>query len=61
MNAATAIDRRILLHLQASIDRPRFCTITAREIPPTIQNRGFSATREKAMADFKARWAATIN
>jgi hypothetical protein len=28
----------------------------AREIPPPVHNRGYSATREQAMADFKARW-----
>jgi hypothetical protein len=39
----------------------RFWTITAREIPPSVYNRGYSATREQAMADFKARWLASIN
>jgi hypothetical protein len=34
-----------------------FWTITAREIPPSVHNRGYSATREQAMADFKMRWA----
>jgi hypothetical protein len=28
-------------------------TITAREQPPSIHNRGYSATREQAMVDFK--------
>jgi len=32
-----------------------------REIPPSVHNRGYSATREQAMEDFKMRWAATIN
>jgi len=31
-------------------------TITAREYPPTIYSRGYSATREEAMADFKKQW-----
>jgi hypothetical protein len=30
---------------------------TAREIPPSIHNRGYSATREQAMADFKKQWS----
>jgi hypothetical protein len=52
---------RIMLHPQAPKDKPRFWTITAREIPPSVHNRGYSATREQAMADFKARWLASIN
>jgi hypothetical protein len=36
--------------------RPWFWTITAREYPPTIHGRGYSATREQAMQDFKAQW-----
>jgi hypothetical protein len=52
---------RIMHHPQAPKDQPWFWTITAREIPPSIHNRGHSATREQAMADFKARWLASIN
>ena len=50
---------RIMLHPQAPKDQPWFWTITAREISPSVHNRGYSATREQAIADFKARWAAT--
>jgi hypothetical protein len=46
---------RIFLHPQAPEDRPWFWTIT-RGRPPSVYNRGYSATREQAMADFKARW-----
>jgi alkylated DNA nucleotide flippase Atl1 len=49
---------RIMLHPQAPKDQPWFWTITAREIPPSVHNRGYSASREQAMADFKARWPA---
>jgi hypothetical protein len=38
---------------------PWFWTITAREIPPSVHNHEYSATREQAMADFKMRWGAT--
>jgi hypothetical protein len=31
-------------------------TIPAHEQPRSIHNRNYAATREQAMADFKARW-----
>jgi hypothetical protein len=47
---------RIFLLVQAPQGRPWYWTITAREYPPTIHSRGYSATREQAMAAFKAQW-----
>ena len=47
---------RIFLSAQAPQGRPWFWTITAREHPPSIHSRGYSATREQAMADFKKQW-----
>ena len=47
---------RIFLHRQAPEGAPWFWTITAPDIPPSIHKRGYCATREQAMADFKARW-----
>ena len=47
---------RIFQQLQAPEGRPWFWTITAMDYPPTIHSRGYSATREQAMADFKAQW-----
>jgi hypothetical protein len=38
--------------------QPWFWTITAMERPPSVYNKGYSATREQAMVDFKARWLA---
>jgi len=52
---------RIMLPPQAPKDKPWFWTITVRQIPPSVQNRGYSATREQAMTDFKARWLASID
>jgi hypothetical protein len=57
--ARNVVVGHIMLHPQAPKDQPWFWTITAREISPSAHNRGYSATREQAMADFKARWAAT--
>jgi hypothetical protein len=50
---------RIFLHPQAPEGRSWFWTITAPDIPPSIDKRGYSATREEAMVVFKTRWAAT--
>jgi hypothetical protein len=59
VRAGRKVVGRITLQPQVLKDLSWFWTITAREIPPSIHNRGYSATREQAMADFKARWAAT--
>jgi hypothetical protein len=47
---------RVMLHPQAPEAHPWFWTITAMEHPPSVYNKGYSATREQAMADFKSRW-----
>jgi hypothetical protein len=43
---------RIFLSRQAPVGRPWFWTITAMDYPPTIHSRGYSPTREHAMAGF---------
>ena len=48
---------RIFLHPQAPHGRPRFWSITAGEAKSSIFNKGYAASREQAMADFKARRA----
>jgi hypothetical protein len=39
----------------ASRDTPGFWTITAR-VPNSMYDRGYAASRDQAMADFKAAW-----
>ena len=48
---------RIMLHPQAPKGHRWFWTITSLEKSPSVYNRGYSATREQAMADFKAQYA----
>jgi hypothetical protein len=55
---ASRVIGRIMLHPQAPEGRTWFWTITSSEYPPTINSRGYSATREQAMADIKAQWLA---
>ncbi len=46
---------RVMLHPQAPPGRPWFWTITAR-VPQYPHDRGYAASREQAMADFKTAW-----
>jgi len=43
-------------HRQAPEAQPWFWTITSREQPPSVYNRGYAASREQAMRYFKARY-----
>jgi hypothetical protein len=46
---------RIMWTHATSRETPWFWTITAR-VPQSTADRGYAASRERAMADFKARW-----
>ncbi len=46
---------RIMLHPHGPQGRPWLWSITSR-MPQCPENRGYTETREQAMADFKARW-----
>ena len=52
---------RIMRHTQAPEAQPWFWTITAREQPPSVYNRGYAASREQAMRYFKARYVGSTN
>ncbi len=46
---------RIMLHPQAPQGEPWFWTITAH-LPQPPTSRGYAASREQAMTEFKTRW-----
>jgi len=59
-NDCTVLDKgrcigHIVLSRQAPKERPWFGTIL-----PTTDSRGYSATREQAMANFKSQWWARM-
>lgn len=47
---------RIFLSPQSASDRNWMWTITAVDFKPSLDNRGYSATREQAMMGFTAQW-----
>jgi hypothetical protein len=47
----------IFLSPASPADRNWMWTITARDYPRSIHNRGYSATREDAMKDLKLQWS----
>jgi hypothetical protein len=46
---------RIMWTHAAPVDR-RWCWTIAARMPQSAYDRGYAASREEAMADFKARW-----
>ena len=60
LNDAGRIIGRIVKRTCSPNGRPWVWTITVRELTQSFfDNHGYSETREQAMTDFKARWAAT--
>ena len=58
LNDAGRIIGRIVKRACSPNGRPWVWTIT---VPSFFNNHGYSETREQAMTDFKARWAARAN
>ena len=54
--ASGGVVGRIFRQPRAPMEQPWFWTITAREQPPSVYNRGYAANREQAMRYFKARY-----
>jgi hypothetical protein len=57
-NGSGPVVGRITRQPQAPEAQPWFWTITVREQPPSVYNRGYAASREQAMRYFKARYTA---
>ena len=55
-DASGSVIGRIMRNPQAPEAQPWFWTITAREQPPSVYNRGYATSREQAMRYFKARY-----
>jgi hypothetical protein len=55
-DASGPVVGRIMRHPQAPEGQPWFWTITAREQPSSVYNRGYAASREQAMRYLKARY-----
>jgi len=47
---------RIFLASHSPSDRPWFWTLTAQELATPTNSRGYSATREEAIADCTSTW-----
>jgi hypothetical protein len=61
LDSSRRVIGRIMRHPQAPKDQSWFWTITAREISPSVHNRGYSQSREQGMADFKKQWLSDLS
>ena len=55
-DASGGVVGRIFRQPRAPKEQPWYWTITAREQPPSVYNRGYAANREQAMRYFNARY-----
>ena len=55
-DASGGVVGRIFRQPRAQMEQPWFWTITAREQPSSVYNRGYAASREQAMRYLKARY-----
>ena len=60
-DASGVVIGRIMRHSQAPEAQPWFWTITAREQPPSVFNRGYAVSHEQAMRYFKTRYLGPSN
>ena len=59
-DASGPVVGRIMRHPQAPEEQPWFWTITAREQPPSVYNRGYAVSREQRRY-FRARYSGPSN
>jgi hypothetical protein len=56
VDAADRVVGRIMLHPQGPQDRPWLWTITARGRKSSLADRGYAASLDTAIAEFRAQW-----